>query len=358
MPGLSLTMSFFILCMTVVILLFNAAQTQMNVNQSNYSKYILNASALSTNDQLHIEPFPIDIKIPAHTMIPPFGLQITSKKNITNVETHFSDLIADKANSLWIPRNKIVMNPRAFDVVEGKITDVSLLLNISNYTGSYHGSMTLSYPGGISRYQITVNIFEDALLYLYIVIVLGLGVLTAFFVRLIRIQNESRQDALDSFNESRSEMVDAHTNDRLSTEFDSGISKFFQGLQMLEQGFFVNAKESFEAAAQLFKSAKKIPSVESEIQKPNYEIPAESKILAVARNISGKGLTRSLRQDNAILYLVTSILLFIGIIELWFTILPKLLPLSNSIFLYLSTFLTGYGSQSVLGEIVEFARRR
>ena len=37
---------------------------------------------------------------------------------------------------------------------------------------------------------------------------------------------------------------------------------------MLEQGFFINAKESFETSAQLFKSAKNVPSVESEIQKP------------------------------------------------------------------------------------------
>lgn len=356
MPGLSVTVAFFILCMTLVILLFNFAGAQMNTTQLNNTR-ILNSLVLSKDSPLHIEPFPIDIKVPAHTAIPPFNLQIFSKKNITNVETHFSGLMSDKPNNVWIPKYRIVANPKSFDVVEGKIIEMAVILNTSNITGSYHGIMTFSYPGGISQYPIAVNIFEDVILYVYLIVVLALGVLAAFFVRLIRVQNELRQDALNAFNDSRKEMIDAQESNRLDTKFDTGISKVVEGLHLLELGFFTDAKETFDAATHSFKSSKKIKTTESEIPTSNYEIPTESKILTIAHRISGSGLTKSLKQDNAILYLITSILLFVGIIQVWITILPKLLPLVNSVFLYLSTFLAGYGSQSILGEIVELARR-
>src|SRR5687768_7199499 len=229
MPGLGLAVGFFTLCMICVFLLYNFAQAQTKMSELNVSTAIVadeNAVLPLNNTILRIAPFPINIKVPAYTVIPPYGLQVTAVKNITNIKAQFSDLIPDGANSLWIPRNKITTNPETFNVTAGHLTDVDLLINAGNVTGSYHGTMTLSYPGGISQFQIILNVFEDLSLYIYTIIVLGLGVFTSFFVKLIRIQNDARQDALDTFNESRNEMVKANEEKRLSTEFDSGARKF------------------------------------------------------------------------------------------------------------------------------------
>jgi hypothetical protein len=88
------------------------------------------------------------------------------------------------------------------------------------------------------------------------------------------------------------------------------------------------------------------------------EILRADEILEKTDKASSKALRKGLRQGGIVLYSIVGILLFGAIAVVWLTILPNLVSVTGTLLWYFSAFLLGYGSQSIVGGIAEFAKRR
>ena len=145
---------------------------------------------------LNIELSEFNIHIPYNKAkdVTTYGLQFNSIKNITGIKAHFSDLEPEDKGNLRIARNALSINPLTFNTTAGQLTDVDILLNLpKNTTGTYHGTVTFSYPGG--QLVRPLNIFlrpSDPFVLAIGLTFVALGVFIAFIVKLFKLQFQAR----------------------------------------------------------------------------------------------------------------------------------------------------------------------
>jgi hypothetical protein len=313
-------------------------------------------------DSIIVRPSAINISVIGfpNMKLPQTNLQVTSKENINEIQVHPSDLQPHSPGKFWIPRHLVNVTPNKFGINASRIIDLDVSFNFTNISGTYTGNLTLASVNGIKVVPIEININENFPLFIFGILSLGIGIGLAFTVKMIRVSNTGRLDALDSLIECKNEMYKARLERRIDPQFDSGVNDLFSGMELLGKGFFSDAKNDFDSSKEAFKSAKKDDgsikwSPETVL---NDELPTEDKLIISAHAISGRGLRNSLKPDSGLIYFVGGVILFVAILQVWSTVLPKLLPLLDSPFWYITTaFLLGYGSQAVVNEVVDFFRR-
>jgi hypothetical protein len=70
-----------------------------------------------------------------------------------------------------------------------------------------------------------------------------------------------------------------------------------------------------------------------------------------------KGLRTIFRYTDNVLFLVSSIIFATIILQTWVQVYSQLVSLANTDLWYISAFLLGYGSQSLIGEVMELSKK-
>ena len=155
--------------------------------------------ASSNNPALNVTPSEIKIDIPYNKAkdLSSWALQLTSNQSIRNISTHFSDLEPDDKTNLPISRKVLSIQPNIFNLTAHQLTEADILTKLPNVTGTYRGMISFWYPGGnLGEHpiQISIRSVDQNLIYIGLVIV-ALGVIAAFVVKLFKLNLQARDSA-------------------------------------------------------------------------------------------------------------------------------------------------------------------
>lgn len=315
-------------------------------------------SSEATNASSHLKVMPqvVEISVTDDQVGRPVqrSLQITSNNtNITEIMVQFSDLQSDDISKTWVHRTALNIKPNNFSIAADQITELDVLINLPNQTGIYNGTMKLSSADGLLKtIPIRVVIVEN--FPIIFLIIAAVGVCTAFIVKYMKLRMHERDSALSSLDKLEDDETKARLEDRLDQRFIEGVDEAVRGLKYLKKGEYSQAGRIFDVAAEYFRSATKEQAPGLQKQLPKKTIISD--LVDEAR--AEKGLRSSFRKSDNLLFLLSSVILGVVIIQTWIQIYPQLMSLANTGLAAISAFVLGYGSQSLLGEVVELTRKQ
>ena len=316
----------------------------------------------STTPTLEVTPSEININIPYNKAkeLSSWGLQTTSNQSIENVSAHFSDLEPDDITKLRLPRTVFSMQPSPFNISPNQLTEVDILTELPNVTGTYRGTLSFWYPEGkIAEYPLRLSIGSpDHNIVYFGLLFVALGVIAAFVVKLFKLNLQARDSAVEAVFKAMTEFSKAKDEKRMDATYDNASNRMDVGFTILSKGYFDESKKWFDDTANVFKSATNDPNYTPPAGVALGEILTADQILEKTDKASSRALGKGFRQGGIVIYTVVGILLFAVIAGVWSTILPNLLSVAGTFLWYFSAFLLGYGSQSIVGEVAEFAKRR
>jgi hypothetical protein len=287
------------------------------------------------NFNFQAEPPSINIHIPynKHKDVTSYGLQFISNKNITGIKAHFSDLEPEDKSNLRIARNVLSISPVTFNTTAGQMTDIDVLLNLpKNTTGTYHGTVMFSYPGGqLARNPINIFVGNSDLLITVVgLILVAVGVFMAFIVKLFKLQFQARDLALEAVYKALSELLNAKDEKRMDGNYDAASQRMDSGYKLLSRGYFDEARTEYEAASTQYKNAK-IPAAGYKPPKGmGFAQQSADEIVIRAAQASGKGIRKSFSKGSSLIYVLVGILLIVTIAQVWVTVLPNIYTIGGS----------------------------
>jgi len=286
--------------------------------------------------------------------LPPFALRVASNESVENVKADFSDLHTNEEGKLWIARSSLRLSPPIFNLSRGQISNLDLVLDLPNQTGTYTGIMTLSSNSSLLKdVPIHLSIYSN-IPYVSLILV-ALGAIASFIVKFVKLRMDDRNAALSSLDRAEEAARIAGLEDRLGRHYVEGDGQWERAFTYLDRGEYDRAKKFFDAAEESYRKSKGEPG----------NIPFQRQLLTNAERIlqtdnarTEKGILSSLRRSDNLFWLIVSVILAIGIMQTWTQIYSQLIVLSGTPLWQVGAFLLGYGSQSLLGEVFEFAKRR
>jgi hypothetical protein len=341
----------------------NATDKAGNENSTAFNVMVRdNAHSLDPTPQIafadnatgvNLEPPTIQIKITddeSHK-ITPYSLEISSAKNIKNVTAHFTDLQPAEGGGLWLT-DVFRLSPSTFNITQGQVVDAKLLANISGHPGSYTGKMSLWSSSGIGKIAdipINVQIMHYSF---YPILALAAGLIAGFFVKYIKQRVDMRDDALTSLDKAVKAVKSCVRENRRDVEYGTGNDAYVQGTKVFVKGSYGKAKEYFDAATDSYYKAKTSGNgPEPDIDFADFREMTEK---APIGTILINGATKS----DTLYFILTTVVLFIAVMQAWTQFSSKLSLSGESLTDFITAFILGYGSQSLLGEALEISKRK
>jgi hypothetical protein len=294
--------------------------------------------------KLEVIPPEFSVKVPTTKIdnVPTYSLQIISTDDIDNVSTVFSSMRAQEDGKMWISRDAITPNPRTFNLKHGNVTNVDISLKLPNETGTYRGTLAITSPDKILRIIDTkIEIVQP--IPIWSIVAVASGVIVAFLIKYVKIRMVIRSSALEVIEKFRTSSLKAHREGRVDSSFMTGNEEAARALKYFKNGDFEYAKQAIENAIDSVNSAKTAPIREGQGLKTGF-------FNAMFDEVRTKGLRSLFKNQNSIIFFLTSSAVFIVILQTWLQVYNQIQTSGESFLGIIVAFLLGYGTQSLLGE--------
>lgn len=319
---------------------------------------ISSSSATDVDTKLSITPEKIDIHFPTNfvTTLPRYSLHLLSTtNNLTNIRAHFSDLHSQDDTKLWMHNSILKMDPPLVNLTAGRLTPVDIILTLPNQTGTYTGTMTLASDSAVLKEDIPVIVRSNFIIPIFSLIAVAVGFGVAFIVKYAKLRIKSRDEAVKALEDAEAAAFLARTEKHVDDKYRQGDKEFSDADKFFLIGDYIQAERVFESATKYYNSSKDGGEVDPNKQRPALTPAAMAKKVRAARAI--KGLRSSLGNPGNAFFFVASITLAIGVMQTWTQVYSQLSSSLDVTFISIITaFLLGYGSQSLLGEVLELSK--
>jgi hypothetical protein len=309
------------------------------------------------NGTIVVNPSVVQLNIPASQTsgILQTGLLISSERNVTNLKGYFTDLKTNESGEIWISRNSIYLIPNMFNLTAFQERQVDIYLNIHDQVGLYQGSLILQGDGVKITVPIKINIYEYIPWLAFVFV--ALGMIAAFFLRFIKVGIEFRAYALESLEKAENAALLARLQKRVFGSFEDGDLEWLNAKTHLDNGRYRLARRRFDRAIEYYNSASTTPSPEEgyiDTQRQQLTKEQISNLADQARTKRLKGL--GLKDFDSIVIIISSAVLGFLIMEVWNEVYAELSASNITGLWFVTAFLLGFGSESLVGEVVEITR--
>jgi tetratricopeptide (TPR) repeat protein len=179
------------------------------------------------------------------------------------------------------------------------------------------------------------------------------GVITAFLIKYMKMRMQTRDAALEAIDNAEKSASSARLEGRFDKQFENGDSEFVRAQRYFLRGDYEEARKRYQRASDYYNAAKQGGG-----QGGRQPIP-DTKMAEMADNArTEKGLRSSFRQSDNLLFITVSAVLAVVVMQTTTQVYSQLLSFGISAISYISAYILGYGSQSLLGEAIELSRNR
>jgi hypothetical protein len=312
--------------------------------------------AYGDNSSLIIDPSvlpPFEFANDELDKIPPYVLKILSNENVTYIKGHVSNLHSTDGKK-WIAYTSLTLVPNTFIINKNNVSLVEINFNLPNKLGTYNGNITLFSDNYKKDIPILITIYDNTSFIRFIQIILViLGVTAAFFQSFILTGMESRSQSINTLEKAEAASIRANIEGRRGKNFYEGHNEVLEGRKFLNNGQYKLATRRFQRAIDYYDKSHKGDNEGTGGQQLSSQ--AISKIIDQARD---KGLIKlGFKDTNNVVFIITAISLIIIILNVLNQVYSQLLDINTSGLWYIASFLLGYGSQSLIGGIIESIRK-
>jgi hypothetical protein len=188
-------------------------------------------------------------------------------------------------------------------------------------------------------------------------LVVAAGVFTAFFIKFMKIGIELRGSALEALERAENAAILARSEGKTFGSFRDGELEWLSAKTHLDNGRYRLARRRFERAISYYNAATATaPAVVQDLD-PQRQPLTNQQISNIADQARSRGLIRlGLRDFDNIVFILSSVVLAIIIMQVWNQIYSQLQALSVGGLWFITAFLLGFGSESLVGEAIEVTR--